>query len=385
MRTAHIAVLLGSLTSVALAESHDASTITLGYLTEHSDAVAVLTAGAESAPGQVIFTVGSVLRGRIDGATVEIARSADEPQYPVGQRYLAFLTRVVTDDGAYWRPATRTFGMRELPEKGPETRFPEIVGRIAGTLGEGNEVREPDRLRSILVSLMDDADPGIAWSGALDFVRHHELHEGLSEAERATILAAYRRQPIGKATKGALAYAVAATRDPAAGTVLLDSMAAKGASRIRTAVGEALRRLADPAVPAELSKRIDKAEGEGRADLLIVLGGMETPEGVESAARHLDDETRVVRLAAAHTLGLSARALHAGKPAAEVPGLDKLRLWLENVRSENEIRACLWAIAQLDRPEAYDVLRNALTDPREDVRRFASQYLKQPRQSLLLR
>ena len=382
-------VALLALAAAVGAETHDSHTITLGYLTEHADAAVTLTAGTETAIGddrwRVVFAIGDVLRGQVEGATLEIERRASEEAYPVGTKYLAFLRRVEREEWTGWRPVTTTFGMRPLPEAGPETRFPGIVGDLASTLGEGPEVRDPVRLRALLVQGMADADAGIAWSSAMDFVRHTELHEGLSAEQRATILDGYRRQPIGKMTKRALAYAVAATRDPRAGDLLLESLQGPRARFIRGAVAEALRRLADPSVPGKVVKQLEGADAERLVHLFTVLGRLGAKVGVEAAVAHLDDPAPRVRLVAAHALGLTARVVRADDPTVKVGGLEKLESWLAAAKTENEISACLWALAQLDDPEAYDVLRTARDDEREVVRRYAASYLRFPRQSLILR
>ncbi|MHC4732059.1 MAG: HEAT repeat domain-containing protein [Planctomycetota bacterium] len=377
-------VALLALAAAVGAESYDPHTITLGYLTEHADAAVTVTAGTETAIGddrwRVVFTIGEVLRGRAEGATLEIERRASEEAYPVGTKYLAFLSRVERNEWTGWRPVTRTFGMRALPEAGPETRFPGIVRDLASTLGEGREVRDPVRLRALLVQGMADPDAGIAWSSALDLVRHTELHEGLSAEQRATILDAYRRQPIGKMTKRALAYAVAATRDSRAGDLLLESLQDPRARLICGAVAEALRRLAEPSVPGKVVEQLKGANAERRVHLFTVLGRLGAKESAEAAVAHLDDPAPPVRLAAAHALGLTARALRADDPTVKVGGIEKLKSWLGAAKTENEIRACLWALAQLDAAEAYDVLRTARDDEREVVRRYVAAYLRFPRQ-----
>ena len=357
MRRATIALLL--LAAISGAESRDGSGITLGYLTERSDAVLVVTAGAGR------FTVGEILRGSVDTPTIELELRFDPP---VGARYLAFLR----GDGDAWRPIV----LRALSDTGPESRFPDFVRRYADALDD------PARLRDLLLEGIRDADPGMVDSCATDLVRHHELHAGVGPDARRAILGAFRKHPAGKHTKRALALAVAAVPAPGAAAALLDSLDGPNARRIRSAVAEALRRLGDPAVPAAIGKRAADGDATLRADLLTVLARLETPAGVAIAARYLTDDDHDVRLAAAHALGMSARA--AGGDA-EIEGLTALRGWLARAESENDLRACLWTLAQLDRPAAWDALRNATTDPRERVRILASRYLQRPRQSLIFR
>lgn len=379
-----LAPALLALCATVRAESHDASTVALGYLTEHADLAVVATAGPETRPGRVAFTVADVLRGTVNDAAIVVSRRDGEATYPVGTRYLAFLRR----DGESWRPLSRTFGMRIARETGPESRFPGIVRAIAATLGENRAVAAPERLRALLVQWMADADPGIALSAALDFDRHDALHAGLTEEQRARILDAYRRCPVGKDTKRALAHAVAATADPAAAALLVSSLKDPRAREIRIAVGAALRRLADPAASRLLIEFLKTARPVQRADTLTVLGFLGTKEAALAARDHLGDAARDVRVTAAHVLGLAARALRTreSETKVDIAGQAQLEKLLANAVHENEMRAALWALAQLDRPAAYDVLRKAAQDdPRATVRRYAARYLKAPRQSLLLR
>jgi hypothetical protein len=54
--------------------------------------------------------------------------------------------------------------------------------------------------------------------------------------------------------------------------------------------------------------------------------------------------------------------------------------------SREEVRASLWCLAQLDEAEAWAALRRvAAEDPREEARRAAERFLRNPRQSLILR
>jgi len=317
--------------------------------------------------------------------SVVVDTHGEAQPYALGTRHLVFLRALPRPEGApeRWALLTGASSARPVPEKGPESLFPSIVRSIAATLGEGSAVKDPGALRVLLVKWIEDADPGIALSAALDLVRHEELLPSLTAGERGRIVAAFRAEPVGKATKGALALAAAAAKDPAAGPALVDSLLDPRARLIRGDVGEALRRLADPAVPALLLKRLVPADDGRRADLLQVLGTLGAPEGAEPARAALASPAAEVRLEAAHALGLIARAVRLKDPDARVEG----RVELEKVAAPgegNDARAALWALAQLDDPEAFAILRRTAAEGAgEEFRRYAERLLRNPRQALL--
>ncbi len=377
------------------AETHDTETLALGWQAENADFVVIGVPQQDRRPGpsgpwELEFQVEEVLRGRPAPAstiTLLVGDDGEGRPYQRGVRCLAFLRSIPRAGGEpeRWGLLAGAFSIRAVPAEGPESRFPEIVRSIAATLGNGTEVKDPVGLRALLVKWIEDGDPGIALSAALDLVRHEELHPSLTAVERLRIVAAYRAQPIGKATKGALALAAAATRDPAAGPVLVDSLLEPRARLIRGDVGEALRRLADPATAPLLLKRLASADDGQRANLLQVLGTLGAPEGAEPARAGLASSSAEVRLESAHALGLIARAVRERDPAARVGGRAELATLLAAAAPGNESRAVLWALAQLDDADAFALLRKvAASDGREEVRRYAERILGRPRQSLIL-
>ena len=380
MRT--LAALLFVCAAVALADNAPAETIALGYMTETADAVLVVTAGSAKDDGSTLFRVDEVLRGELRAQQVTVRRAPTTPGWEVDGRYLAFLRR--TDDDS-WVPLHPLLGLRRLVDGEPGIPFPQVVREIASTIDAQGKVNDPDRLRALLVSWMIDKDSGVSWSAATDFVRHTELHTDLTSDQTAAILAAYAREPIGKVTKKALALAVAATRSPGAGDLLVDSLLLPRSEYIRIPVTEALRRLADTRVPARIETVLKKADEQARVSLLIALGQLDGATALRVGRAYLTDPSPRVRPVAAHTLGLGSRALRKSNPDTEREGRTELEAMLKTARTENEIRAGLWALAQLDQPEAYAVLRHAADkDTREVARRFAARYLMYPRHSLIL-
>jgi HEAT repeat protein len=93
-----------------------------------------------------------------------------------------------------------------------------------------------------------------------------------------------------------------------------------------------------------------------------------------------------VRTEAAQAVGLLARVARERDPEARPAGRAELEgIAAAEAAGANEARAALWALAQLDDPEAWAALRRlAAEDPREGVRRDAERFLKSPRQSLIL-
>src|SRR5258706_10629827 len=219
----------------ACAETHASSTIPLGWMTENADAVVLGRAADErrlDARGdrrELDLLVDESVRGAVAaGTTVVIVYEGHGEAMPwkaAGGTHLAFLKAVPVPSGAppRWVPISGAFAVKPIPTVGPESRFPAEVRTLASLLGAEGAVAKPDLLREHLVAGMEDADPGFAWSAAVDFVRHAGLHAGLTAEQGARITGAFRRQPVGKATKEALALAVAGTADPSATRALVDA------------------------------------------------------------------------------------------------------------------------------------------------------------------
>jgi hypothetical protein len=387
-----ILILAAVLISAALAraETIDEQQATLGWQAENAPVIArVMHQSDGSFEGDSIsatFEVLETLRGDVAvSAAIVVAHHDGGHGTPWvdGGEHLVFLRRA--GDGRYVS-VSGTLGIRAIPAKGVERRFAPIVAEHLSTLDEAGDVREPERLRELLVAWMGDADPGVVWSAATDFHRHGELHDGLSVQQRAAILDAYRSHPTGKMSKRALAHAVADARTPGAADALLDTLELPGARPLRGDVADALAALGAPDAVLLTLARFEGAAAPVREHLLVVLGALGSAGGAPEVRARLSDDDAGVRAQAAHALGLIARAVRAADADARVEGRSELVALIATARTANERKAGTWALAQLDTPEAYAQLRRlAADDPREDVRRYAARYLRQPRVSLILR
>lgn len=383
----------------ATAETRDAATLSLGAQVEAADVVALAlvvdesssAAGGEHGSERVtVFRIDETLKGSAArGATVSVEsddHGVASPTAP-GVPHLLFLRAVRGADGSATalEPVAGAFSVRAVAPGTPEARFPSLVGDLL----EASASPDPAALRALLVAWMDDADPGVAWSGATDFVRRRDLHAGLTDAERDRIVDAFRRRPVGKETKHALALAAGAVGTPAAVRALADALVADGGLRIRESVAEALRRSGAPDAAAHLSSRLAEAGSESRRALLgalaVVGGAAEAP----SVLPFLADADGDVRTDAAAALGGMARNARRTDPEARLGAAKALRSRVEGPTvadaPADELRACLWALAQLDEPEAAATLRTfAAESPRADLRGFAERLVARPRQSLVL-
>jgi hypothetical protein len=480
----------------ARAETRDATTVTLGWQTEHADLVLVAVvadettapgdpdaggaagansgAGAGAAPAdadhpdrEIVLRVELGVKGDAAvGSTVRVRLpdhglgSAWRPLVP----HLVFLRAVRAPDGTVLHhvPVSGAFSVRAVEPGTAEARFPALVAGLRDVL----ESPDPAALRGLLVAWMEDADPGVAWSAATDFVRRTDLHAGLTDAERARIVAAYRAQPIGKTTKEALAYAAAATRTPDAVRALVDSLLLPDAHRIRGPVAEALRRIDSPETERLLASRLAELSpptaptggtqdappgtaggtpggtgatgaagttgatgGTGAAGATAVppvatasapavaqrcalLGALAVVGGttaVSEVRALLTDAAPAVRVEAAAALGGMARNARLRDPEARLgvaatlsgrltsllaaaaspespdPAASAATAAATAAALEPETRAVLWALAQLDEPGAFDVLRaTAKSDATPAATRdYAARLLARPRQSLV--
>ena len=131
---------------------------------------------------------------------------------------------------------------------------------------------------------------------------------------------------------------------------------------------------------------------------LVALGVVGTKESVPAVRSCLGDEEVVVRVEAAHALGLIARTVRAAGGATDgatvlatdgeagVDGCEDLVHIAAHAKSDDELRAALWALAQLDTRDAWSALRAVVADDKRTdlARRTAAEYLARPRVSLVL-
>jgi len=349
--------------------------LALGYQAEHADLVAMgsLVGADRDAAGNVraTFSITEVLRGDVEaGASVIVAypNLGHRPPWRAGSSHLLFLSRR-RETANLWTTVSGPASIRVIPKTGAVARLPEMVRKIAATLETDSRDADPDALRSLLVGWMQDPEPGVAWSAAVDFVRRRDLHEGLSDADRQRVLAAFVSHPYGKASKAALVMAVAAARPSEAGEALVSALLDESGRSIRVVVADALREIADPKVPASIASKLEGADGRARADLIQVLGAVGGGGSVDVVRRHVSDKSAEVQLEAAHALGLIARTVREEKPAAVVSGTTDLEGMLA---------------ASKDR-RGQQATKLAKDDEREFVRTWAGRYRDRPRLSLILR
>ncbi len=387
-----VATLACALVAEARAEQQSAETVALLWQVERADAIVVASVlsdppRSESAAREVRLRVTESLRGSLapgSEALLLLPDHLDAPRLPVGTACICLAT---VDEGPgappRLRPVSGAFSVRELAQGAPESRLPTLVRELVAA----RELPAPERaaaLGALLVTWMEDPDPGIAWSAATDFVSHEELHAALGPEERHRVLQAFRTQPAGRATKGALALAVAAARAPGAAEGLVEALGQPRAREVRSEIAEALRRLAEPSSEGLLLDALRTAPAPAqRCDVLVVLGAVATETSgapVSELLRAPDTETRTE---AARTLGLAARNARERSPEARIRVDAPLIERLGAAEDERETRALLWALAQLDVPEAYEALRAAAVgDAREPVRRWAQSLVERPRRSL---
>jgi HEAT repeat protein len=380
-RASFLLAILAAFAGPASPRTLRSEAVALGHQTERADLVAL---GARRSADPAVFTLTETIRGDVaSGESVTVLVPADEaPGWPAGVMHLLFLRRLPGDETVFM-PVAGEASVVAVSE-GPAMRWPDVVRRLAATFESPERPDEPRERLSLLLDLMEDADPGLAWSAALDFTSWEELHGLLTAGDRARVLAAFSGREAGKRDKEALAMAVGTARPAGALDGLLDGLDPAGGTSLRGTIGDALARLADPATGARIAERIAKAAGPARADLLALLGAAGGGEvALAAARRHVVDALPAVRQEAAHALGRIARRIRQAEPGTVVEGRTELVGLLSAANSDAERKAALWGLAQLDDPEAFALLRRlSEEDPREFVRRTAKLYLTRPRLTL---
>ena len=429
-----IAGLIVVAAATAVRADGQSEAVALGFQTERADVVAVgfvaddgdAKSAAGAAGTTMEYVLERVLRGEVNGAdriAVLLDPVTAEAVIGAPARHLLFLA--ASEDGVL-RPLVGTPSVRPIPEDGPLARFPGIVARYAAALDLPGSQRD-DALRAELVSQIDDEDAGIAWSGASDLYRRPELVAGMSQADTARIVAAFRSSPARGRAKEMLALAVAISGDPDAVDALADAVDADDALAMKGGLGDAAAALGGDALAAELIARLPRAEPVRRVALVSVLGRAGHADAVGAVLPYVRSDDPTLRQEALHACGNIARnvrrAARSRRRVATVPPVDagrepaavepqapeapvsarpsvasgdwsetraKMRVELSRAalraRSLNDKRASLWALAQLDDPAAYAFLRRLVAETEDDVvRRHAKSYLERPAQSLILR
>ena len=217
---------------------------------------------------------------------------------------------------------------------------------------------------------------------------------GLDDAQRLALLKSFRARAPGRARRQ-IALAVAAAPHIEAATALVDGLLTPNARIDRGGLAEALFRLADPRAEERILQRLPQADADQKENLLVALGKIGSSNAVDPLIAHVDDPTATVRVEAAHALGSVARSVHRAAPGEVVAGrvalialLDSALLESGEIRpgGRNEVRAAIWALAQLDDPRAFAALREIAAQAERDaaVRDYATRILERPRVMLVL-
>jgi HEAT repeat protein len=171
---------------------------------------------------------------------------------------------------------------------------------------------------------------------------------------------------------------------------LVQSLLLPDAARIRGSVAEALRRMDAPTAEPSLVAALADANPAQRCALLGALGIVGGAASAPAVKPLLADADGGVRIEAAAALGGLARNARAKSADARIGAADVLAARVigkaADALPENEMRAVIWALAQLDEPRAFDALRKIAADAsRGAMSGYAARLLARPRQSLILR
>ncbi len=397
----------------ARAERHPEHMLTLGFQTEYADIVALARPGPTTVnddAGTLTtgFQIEQAIRGdAAPGARLDVVhRSLGHGQiWKDNTLYLVFLRAVPDAGDGHYESLSGAFGFRPVVDGTPSARFPGIVAQIATTLGDASSdrptVADPDALRALLARLATDADDGIAASAALDLVRHEELLPGLGDAERLALVTSFRARTPGRARRQ-IALAAAAGKHIEAANALVSGLLEPKARLDRGGLADALYRLGDARSEDLLLARLAAADQAQKGNLLVALGKLGAARSVARVTALLAAPEPAVRVEAAHALGNVARNVHRATPGEVVSGRAELIALLDAAEkragdaaktgssappdTRNQIRAALWALAQLDDPQAFSALREIAASVARSaaVRDYATHILARPRVMLIL-
>lgn len=377
----------------ARAGSAETDAITVGSLAERAELVAVIRiVGPDATPGAGAdawrAAVEERLRGPAADAEIVVRVAAGRAPVARGGRFLAFLRRA--DDA--WTPESLPWGFRLVAEDGVPALVDYARG-YAACLDDVGRVAAHDALAEHLVSGLGSASGGVPFCAGRDLLRHDELHPLVTPRQRDRVTDALRTSRKPDADFASIVLAAGACGGPGTDDLLVERLLDASLRSQRRNVVAALRRRATPALAKLLSSKVGSADAVQRADLANALGRLDLADAAPALLGLVRDDDRTVRIEAAHGLGLLARAIRAPRagddPEAARPRLDAalapLVALAESAPTENERRAALWAVAQIDVQDAWAALRRIAKEhaaPR--VRELAQRFLEQPRTSLLL-
>jgi hypothetical protein len=387
------AVLLALAAASASAESVDVDSVTIGAMLERSDVVVVADAAAAvAADGRTwTFRVTETLRASEPPGEVRVVLRGSDASAAVrpGASHLLFLTAAT---GGAYRPTAVPWGVRDAAD-GAVKPLVEYARRYAAALGPDAAVAKPADLAALLVESLASPSSGVPACAGRDLVRHQELVEKMTPAQRQAVDAALARPRKGDLDLASIIDAAGVAGTSASDEVLVARLVDPSTRHLRLNVTAALHRHARPELVDVLARRLVDATDDQRADVVNALGRLDLRAASPHLVAALRDASSAVRVEAAHSLGLLARVVRELKPGVDVEApRDKLDEALKPLvdavaaaKTEREKKSELWALAQIDTPDAWTALktmRDESTDGR--VRELAAQYVLRPRVELIL-
>ena len=393
LATAAAFALLVGAPHAARAGSVETDAITVGSLTEHADLAAIVrvvgeeTAAAGDTPVWRVV-VEELLRGPETDGEIAVLIPAGRAPVAKGGRFLAFLRR--TEGG--WMPEALPWAFRTVAEQGiPALAW--YARGYAACLGADGRVVRTEALAEHLVAALGSTSSGVPFCAGRDLLRHDDVVAALTADQRGRVTDALRGSRKPDDDFASIVLAAGPCGGPGTDELLVARLLDPSLRTQRLSLTTALRRRASPSLAKLLASQLAGADAAQRADVANALGRLDLADAAPALLTLVRDEDRAVRIEAAHGLGLLARAVRAPRPGADPdaprPKLDAALAPLVAVvgvaTTENERRAALWAIAQIDTPTAWDALRGIAkdhADPR--VREIAADVLAHPRTALLL-
>jgi len=393
-----IVVAAAALAASARAESTDIDAVTLGAMTERADVVVVADASAAATSvaddsATWTFHVSDVLRAPAVAAdlrvVVPVGARANGTSVRPGAPHLLFLA--AAQDGSY-RPLALPWGMRDA-SGGAVKPLVEYARRYGATLGPDASIAKPDELLALLVESFASPSSGVPGTAGRDLLRHQEIADRATPAQRQAVVAALARPRKGDLDLAGIIDAAGVMGGAAADDVLVARLVDPATRHLRLNVAAALHRHARPELADLLAARLTGATAQQRADVVNALGRLELRAAAPRLVAALADDASIVRVEAAHSLGILARAVRAPKaenePEAPREKLDDAVTPLTDAASraanESEKKSVLWALAQIDAPDAWTALKRLRDESKDDrVRELAGEYVLHPRVELIL-
>jgi hypothetical protein len=383
------ALCLVASTAVGFAGTVEEIHVSIGWQAGRADVVVIGDVGSrvlgeeETGVHRATIRVAERLKGpdSLPSALTIVWTGEEGPSVGDGRRALFFLLRLPSGsrpaglEGELYGLVT---GAYSTPAVGPDDADP-VLRYVRDRLALFTRDADVKAWRSHLLKGVASASTLVVYSAALDFSVREGIGTGIERFEVEALGAAFRAQRRPDRVKRALAAALGATRHAAAVPPLTDWVAAGRARSCRMVVGAALSRIGDKECVKRLLVGLSSESEATRADVVNVLGRTGLSAAVEPVIRALADPGEEVRVEAALSTGMLARALR--KTRRESPDVvGDLAKALGAAKEAREKKALLWASAQLDTEKGYDVVRRAAaTATDREVRAFARRTLENPR------